>query len=103
MSGERSPEATGGGGPPMPDLPALLPPDARLGLTLFFAYLALYVGFIALSAFAPDIMASAPFGGVNLAVLYGIGLILVAVALALVYMLLRKSDEPPAREGGPGR
>lgn len=54
-------------------------------MILFFCYLALYSGFVLLNAFAPKLMAETPFAGVNLAVLYGLGLILVAFVLAVLY------------------
>jgi uncharacterized membrane protein (DUF485 family) len=60
----------------------------RYGLWLFLVYVILYGGFMGISAFAPERMAQAPFGGVNLAVLYGLGLIVAAVVLALVYVVL---------------
>ena len=62
--------------------------NARVGLWLFFVYLLLYAGFMALNAFFPQKMADAPFGGVNLAVLYGLLLIVAAFLLALVYVFL---------------
>ena len=64
--------------------------NARYGLWLFAAYVALYAGFMALSAFKPALMASTPFGGVNIAILYGFGLIVAALVLALVYMALAR-------------
>ena len=57
----------------------------RVGLVLFAVYLALYGGFVALNAFAPAAMEWTPLAGVNLAVLYGFGLIFAAFALALLY------------------
>jgi uncharacterized membrane protein (DUF485 family) len=66
--------------------------NARLGLALFFVYLLLYGGFMGLSAFSLDTMRSTPFGGVNLAILYGFGLIVGAFVLAMVYMVLCKSS-----------
>jgi hypothetical protein len=39
-----------------------------------------------LNAFAPGLMAWAPGDGLNLALLYGMGLIFAAVLLAFVYM-----------------
>jgi len=57
-----------------------------LRLWLFALYLALYVGFTLLTAFRLDVMASVPFGGVNLAILYGLLLIATALVLALIYM-----------------
>jgi uncharacterized membrane protein (DUF485 family) len=37
----------------------------------------------------PDLLALRPFGGVNLAIVYGMGLIASAFVLAVTYMLLR--------------
>jgi uncharacterized membrane protein (DUF485 family) len=70
------------------------PGNARLGLWLFLVYVILYGGFMGLAAFAPQVMAKKPFGGVNLAILYGLGLIVAAFVLALVYAVLCR------REGG---
>ena len=72
--------------------------NARVGLALFAVYCLLYGGFMAMNAFFPQRMAAAPFGGVNLAVLYGLLLIVAAFALALLYMFLvrRRADD----EGG---
>lgn len=69
------------------------PPRAgRVGLVLFAVYVLFYAGFMGLSAFAPDLMSSRPLGGVNLAIDYGMGLIIGAFVLALIYMfLMRKS------------
>lgn len=59
--------------------------NTRLGLKLFSLYLLLYSGFVLLSAFAPAAMEAMPLFGVNLAIWYGFGLIVAALALALVY------------------
>jgi uncharacterized membrane protein (DUF485 family) len=64
--------------------------NARNGLALFAVYLALYAGFMALTAFDPPRMARPALGGVNLAVVYGFGLIFGALVLALVYMFLAR-------------
>lgn len=66
--------------------------NTRIGVVLFFVYVTFYGGFVALSAFRPDLM-SRPFaGGANLAVVYGFALIGAALVLALLYMrLCRKS------------
>ena len=69
--------------------------NARVGLALFAVYLVLYGGFMALNAFYPQRMAHAPFGGINLAVMYGLVLIVGAFVLAVLYMFLvrrRASD-----------
>src|SRR5215213_8980270 len=51
---------------------------------LFGLYLACYLAFTILTAFDRPLMASAPFGGANLAVLSGFGRIGAALALALL-------------------
>ena len=63
---------------------------SRLGLGLFWIYVALYGGFMALVLVRPDLLSRRPFGGVNLAILYGMGLIVAAFVLAVAYMLLRR-------------
>ena len=68
--------------------------NARLGFVLFCTYLVMYGGFVGLSAFRPGMMERTPFAGVNLAIWYGMGLILAAFALALVYGWL--CDDSPA-------
>lgn len=65
--------------------------NARLGLVLFVLYLLLYGGFVFLNAFAAEMM-ELSFSGVNLAILYGFGLIFAAFALAMVYGFLAKSE-----------
>ncbi len=59
--------------------------NARYGLILFFIYLLLYGGFVGISAFSRDTLKET-YLGVNLALWYGMGLIVAALALAGVYM-----------------
>jgi uncharacterized membrane protein (DUF485 family) len=75
--------------------------NARIGLVLFFVYLAMYGGFVYLSAFQAEAMESTPVAGLNLAILYGFGLIIAALLLALLYgWLCRESRaEGSSREG----
>ena len=47
--------------------------NTRLGLILFFIYVAFYGGFVLLNAFAAHTMEWTPIAGVNLAILYGFG------------------------------
>ncbi|MGE3819349.1 MAG: DUF485 domain-containing protein [Isosphaeraceae bacterium] len=87
--------------PTQPDQGAEPPPrteytnvNVRLGLWLFGVYLAWYAGFMALSAFAPHLMSARPLGGLNTAILYGLGLIALAFFLAMVYVgLCRRGDQ----------
>jgi uncharacterized membrane protein (DUF485 family) len=77
--------------------------NVRYGLVLFAVYLILYGGFIALAAFAPGRMKEAVVGGINLAVLYGMGLIVAAFVLALVYMIATRvahADDDSTSNGG---
>jgi uncharacterized membrane protein (DUF485 family) len=62
--------------------------NARLGLALFAVYLAAYGAFVLLNAFWPELMDAVVVAGLNLAVVWGLGLIVGALALALVYAQL---------------
>jgi uncharacterized membrane protein (DUF485 family) len=73
--------------------PEIVAHNTRLGLLLFAVYCVLYGGFMGLSTFAPAVMKSQPFGGVNLAILYGFGLIVAAMLLAVVYLFLAKQAD----------
>jgi uncharacterized membrane protein (DUF485 family) len=64
--------------------------NARIGWWLFLVYAALYAGFMLLNTFAPTATAAIVLFGLNLAVCYGIGLIVVAVLMALLYGWLCK-------------
>ncbi len=64
--------------------------NARIGLILFGIYLLLYGGFVFINAFDPETMELTPIAGVNLAILYGFGLIIAALVLALIYGWLCK-------------
>jgi len=82
------------------DHPAVISRNARAGLGLFLLYFAFYAGFLLLNVFEPRIMSESDFhlgeyelsfGGVNLAVGYGITLILMAIFLSFVYMRMTRS------------
>lgn len=64
---------------------------SRLGLWLFGLYLVLYGGFVFLSAFVPDVMAIT-VNQVNLATIYGFGLIIAAFIMALIYGVYSKNE-----------
>ena len=68
------------------DHPEISAANSRAGLVLFSVYLAFYAGFVGLAAFTPDAMAAPALGGVNVAVCYGMGLILAAFVVAALYM-----------------
>ncbi|MEZ6064544.1 MAG: DUF485 domain-containing protein [Planctomycetaceae bacterium] len=66
--------------------------NARIGLVLFTVYLLFYGGFVLLNAFSPATMESTPLFGINLAILYGFLLIVVAFVLALLYGVLCRKE-----------
>ena len=56
----------------------------QLGIWMFILYTLIYAGFIAINTVKPTLM-EVNFGGLNLAMIYGMGLIIFAFLLALVY------------------
>ena len=74
--------------------------NARNGMVLFLMYLIVYGVYVVLNAFKPTVMDAVPLLGINLAVLYGVGLIVLALVLALVYAwLCRSTRNGPMRNG----
>jgi uncharacterized membrane protein (DUF485 family) len=61
---------------------------ARLGLLLFFAYSLVYAGFIVINILSPKTMGESVMMGLNLAVVYGFGLILLAIVMGMIYNLM---------------
>jgi uncharacterized membrane protein (DUF485 family) len=57
----------------------------RLGVILFFIYGAIYAAFVILNIADASLMEAIIVGGLNLAVIYGFGLIIVALIFALAY------------------
>ena len=57
---------------------------ARLGVWFFFLYFIFYAGFVAIGVFNYELLSIKVFGQ-NLAIVYGIGLIVFAVILGLIY------------------
>ena len=98
------PTASASPPPSHDDHPELALANATLGLKLFAVYLVLYLGFVLGSAFAPGFMAATPIAGLNVAVIYGIGLIKAAFLLAVVYVLLcgRESRGHAQRQANAG-
>ncbi len=58
---------------------------SRLGVNMFFYYLAMYVGFVVINLIDPGLMEATVLFGMNLATVYGMGLIVVALIMALIY------------------
>ena len=66
--------------------------NTRLGLILFAVYLVLYLCFVLINAFAADVMDTIVLAGLNLAIVYGFALIVIALVLALVYGMMCRSE-----------
>ena len=59
----------------------------RLGLILFLVYAAIYAIFVYIGVVHTELLGIKVFYGLNLAVVYGIGLILLAAVMGFVYNL----------------
>ena len=57
----------------------------RLGVWMFILYALIYAGFVVINLVRPGLMEKAVVAGLNLAVVYGFGLIIFALVLALIY------------------
>jgi uncharacterized membrane protein (DUF485 family) len=77
--------------PEEPRNPAIERHNARLGLWLLAVYVVAYGVFMYLSAFGPETLAQ-PVGPLNVALVYGFGLIFGALVLALLYLFLSKTN-----------
>jgi uncharacterized membrane protein (DUF485 family) len=74
---------------------------AGLGLWLFAAYSLVYVGFVAINILRPQWMKEKILLGQNLAVVYGFGLILLAVVMGIIYnRICTKMEDDMNSKGG---
>lgn len=71
---------------------------SKLGVRLFFIYLICYAGFVFLGVFNYELLATKVFAGLNLAVAYGMGLIIFAVILGVIYNFYCTKYEDQAEE-----
>lgn len=65
----------------------------RLGLIMFFIYAVVYIGFIVINLANPKGMETVVLAGLNLAIVYGVGLIVFAILLGLLYNFLCTKKE----------
>ena len=73
--------------------PANTPPEedhamaykTRLGVQMFFIYALVYAGFVLINIIKPVLMEKQIMFGLNLAVVYGFGLIILSLVMALIY------------------
>lgn len=77
----------------------------RLGVWMFVAYALIYVGFVAVNLAVPELMEAAVLAGLNTPIVYGFGLIVLALIQAVVYnaMCLRMERKLAAAEPGQGK
>lgn len=61
---------------------------SMLGVKLFFVYTIIYFGFVIIGVFFPDLMGTYIIGGQNLAIVYGFGLIILAIIMGFIYNYL---------------
>jgi uncharacterized membrane protein (DUF485 family) len=73
--------------------PAVERYNARLGLVLFAVYLAAYLAYVLINAFRPAVMDELVFSGINVAVASGLGLIIGALVVAVVYAWLCRKPQ----------
>jgi uncharacterized membrane protein (DUF485 family) len=58
---------------------------ARLGVYLFIVYILVYSGFVVIGLYDPDLMGIHVIGKQNLAIVYGFGLIILAIIMGFIY------------------
>ena len=78
---------------------------SAIGIRMTLIYSLVYAGFVALSVFRPAWMGVRALLGLNLAVTYGLGLILVAILFAIVYNQLCRvpaTGSTPGAQSGSG-
>ena len=57
----------------------------KTGIKLFLIYCAIYLGFVVINTIAPKLMGVKVLFGLNLACIYGFGLIILAIVMGLIY------------------
>lgn len=61
---------------------------SRLGVALFFVYLLIYAGFVIIGLYDPELMGAKTLGSQNLAIVYGFGLIILAIVMGFIYNMI---------------
>jgi uncharacterized membrane protein (DUF485 family) len=57
----------------------------RLGVILFIVYTVIYAGFVLIGLTKPELMGLELIGDQNIAIIYGFGLIILAIVMGFVY------------------
>jgi uncharacterized membrane protein (DUF485 family) len=58
---------------------------SKLGVILFIVYTLIYSGFVLIGLTKPELLGVEIIGGQNLAIIYGFGLIVLAIVMGFVY------------------
>lgn len=58
---------------------------AKLGVKMFVVYTLVYAGFVTIGLTKPELMGLELFGGQNMAIVYGFGLIVLAIIMGFIY------------------
>lgn len=73
---------------------------SNIGVKMTVLYALVYGGFVILSVFFPTLMGVDTIFGVNLAIAYGLGLIIIAIVFAMIYNHLVRIPKGPNLAGG---
>lgn len=68
---------------------------AKLGVKMFLFYTLVYAGFVFIGLTKPEWMGLEAIGGINIAIVYGFGLIVLAIVMGFIYnyFCTRMEDE----------
>jgi uncharacterized membrane protein (DUF485 family) len=74
---------------------------AKLGIKLFIFYILIYAGFVVIGLVDPELMGFHVIGKQNLAIVYGFGLIVLAIVMGFIYnaMCSRLEDKMNLKGG----
>jgi uncharacterized membrane protein (DUF485 family) len=61
------------------------PKKAKLGVILFIVYTLIYAGFVLIGLTKPELMGLEILGDQNIAIVYGFGLIVLAIVMGFIY------------------
>lgn len=73
---------------------------SNIGVRMTILYAIIYGGFVVLSVFMPTAMGVESILGLNLAIAYGLALIIIAIIFAIIYNTLVRIPNPPIQAQG---
>jgi uncharacterized membrane protein (DUF485 family) len=73
---------------------------SNIGVRMTILYAIIYSGFVVLSVYFPALMGVNSIFGLNLAIAYGLGLIIIAIIFAIIYNLLVRIPNTPKTAQG---